>query len=309
MEKNELQNSMVEKNEIQSDGMGKHEIQSDGMGKHEIQRNGMEVNGNQNSGISRRGEENAPYYLGMALIYSVCFAAAFYRNYIGVTFPLITAATLAACVLFLRKKGIPWKKSNWLYAAACMLLGVSTVLTANIFVVFFNTVGILLLITVCMLRQMYDDRGWNFAHYVGNLLFLYLNMIPELAAPFIHLAHYLRKHGKREKKSRKAKYVLLGVLIGLPMLGMTIALLSSADQIFAKVIGKAWNGLFSQVIFSPNVFLVILLMILGFFGIYSFLSAVSLNNMPQYGSGGTKKNPLTAITFLSMVAKSEAKRS
>ncbi len=281
MEKNEMQNSRIE-NEMQSSGMGK--------------------NVNQNSGISRRGEENAPYYLGMTLIYSVCFAFAFYRNYIGITFPLITAATLAACVLFLRKKRIPWKKSSWLYAAACLLLSISTVLTANIFVIFFNTVGILLLITVFMLRQMYDDRGWKFIHYVGNLLFLYLNMIPELAAPFIHLAHYLKKHGKQERKNKKLKYIMLGVLIGLPMLSMMVALLSSADQIFAKVVGKTWHGLFGQVIFSPNVFLVILLMVLGFFGIYSFLSAVSLDNMPQYGSGMTKKNPLTAITFLSMVA-------
>ena len=105
MEKNEMQNSRIE-NEMQSSGMGK--------------------NVNQNSGISRRGEENAPYYLGMTLIYSVCFAFAFYRNYIGITFPLITAATLAACVLFLRKKRIPWKKSSWLYAAACLLLSIST---------------------------------------------------------------------------------------------------------------------------------------------------------------------------------------
>ncbi len=244
---------------------------------------------------------NAPYFLGMALIYSVCFATAFYRNYIGITFPLITAATLLVCWLFLKKNEIPWKKSNWLYIVTCMLLGITTVLTANVFVIFFNTVGILLMITVFMMRQMYDDTGWNFGQYLLNVLFLYLNMIPELAAPFIHWVNYRKGHKREGKKNQKVKYILLGVVIGLPMLFVVVELLSSADQIFSQVIGKMSHRLFGQVIFSPNVFLVILLMVLGFFGIYSFLSALSLNNMPQYQSGGTKKNPLTAITFISMV--------
>lgn len=248
---------------------------------------------------SMRG--HAPYFLGMALIYSICFATAFYRNYIGITFPLITAVTLLLCGLFLKKNKIPWKKSNWLYIGTCLLLGISTVCTANVFVIFFNTVGILLMITVFMVRQMYDDRGWNFGQYVLNLLFLYLNMIPELAAPFIHWINYRKEHKKEGKKNQKVKYVLLGILIGLPMLLVVVELLSSADQIFSQVIGKASHRLFGQIIFSPNVFLVILLMILGFFGIYSFLSALSLNNMPQYKRNEVKKNPLTAITFISMV--------
>lgn len=245
--------------------------------------------------------ENTPYFLGMAAIYSVCFTVAFYKNCIGITFPLITALTLVICALFLRKNEIPWKKSSWLYAGVCILLGISTVLTTNIFIIFFNTVGILLLITVFMLRQMYEDRDWSFGQYLGNMLFLYLNMIPELAAPFIHLANYRKAHGKGERKNKGTKYVLIGILVGLPMILVLIELLSSADQLFSKIVGENFHKLFSQIVFSPNLFLVILLMILGFFGIYSFLSSLALNNMPEDKKSGKKQNPLTAITFLSMV--------
>lgn len=274
-------------------------MESNNMERPDI--NNMENRNMESSLKANSNIENAPYFWGMALIYSICFTIAFYRNYIGITFPLITAVTLSVCGLFLRKKGILWRKSNWLYAGICLLLGISTFLTTNLFVIFFNTVGILLLITVIMIRQMYDDRDWNFGQYLVNLLFLYLNMIPEVAAPFIHLAGYLKAHKKENKKNGPAKYILLGVLIGLPMLVVVIGLLSSADQIFSKVIGDACYQLLGQIVFSPNVFLVILLMIMGFFGIYSFLSAVTLNNMPQKKSGGKKKNPLIAITFLSMV--------
>lgn len=265
--------------------------------KQEMERNTLAGSVPENS-MSR----NTPYFLGVAFVFSICFAVAFYRNYIGITFPLITAATLASCVLFLKKEGIAWKRSNWLYAGICMLLGFSVFMTTNAFVIFFNTVGILLLITVLMMRQIYDDRAWSVGQYLGNMLFLYLNMIPEVAAPFVHLAKYRKKHKGETKKNKKAKYVLLGVLIGLPMLIVIIELLSSADQIFSQVIGEACHKLFGQVVFSPNVFLVIFLMVVGFFGIYSFFSALALRNMPQYKSGLSKKNPLIAVTFLSMVA-------
>ena len=182
--------------------------------------------------------ENALFFLIMALIYSVCFAAAFYRNYIGITFPLITAATLAVCGLFLKKNNIAWKNSNWCYLAGCMLLGVSTFLTTNIFVIFFNTVGILLLITVFMLRQVYDDSRWRFGQYLVNMMFLYLNMIPEVASPFINLADYLKKKRQVRRKNKTVLYVLLGILIGFPMMILVIALLSSADQIFSNVVGE-----------------------------------------------------------------------
>ena len=82
--------------------------------------------------------EQAPFFLAMAFLYSICFAIAFYRNYNSITFPLITAATLAVCILFLKKNKIPWKKSNWWYLAGCMILGISTFLTENLFIIFFN---------------------------------------------------------------------------------------------------------------------------------------------------------------------------
>lgn len=244
---------------------------------------------------------NVPYFMGISLLYAVCFTIAFYKNYIGITFPLITAATLSVCWLFLKKNEIIWKKSNWWYMAGSLLLGVSTVLTANEFVIFFNTLGILLLITVFMIRQVYDDRGWNLGQYICNLLFLYLCMVPEIASPFIHFANYMKKYKKDEKRNKNIKYILIGILIGLPILLIVIELLSSADQIFSSLVGKAFHSLWSQIVFSPNLFLVMFLFILGFFGIYCFLSALTQNNMPEWKQKENKKNPVIAITFLSMI--------
>ncbi len=42
-------------------------------------------------------EHNTVFFLISALIYSVLFTVAFYKNYVGVTFPHITVATLIIC--------------------------------------------------------------------------------------------------------------------------------------------------------------------------------------------------------------------
>ena len=246
-------------------------------------------------------KENAFYFLAMALVYGACFAVAFYRNFKGMAYPVIIMVTLAACGLFLKKCRVPWKKSNWWYVGGSMLLGISTVLTASGFVIFFNTVGVLLLITVFMIRQIYDDRKWGLGQYVCNILFLYLCMIPELARPFIHMAECSKRNKKEQKKNKNTKYILAGILIGMPMLVVVVGLLSSADQIFSRFVGNFLYNLFGKVVFSPNIFLVVLLIVLGFFGIYCFFSALTLNNMPEWKQKGRKKNPVTAITFLSMI--------
>ncbi len=246
-------------------------------------------------------QENVLYFWGMALIYGICFAVAFYRNFMGITYPVIILITLADCGLFLKKCKILWKRSNWWYVGGSMLLGISTVLTANEFVILFNTVGVLLLITVFMIRQIYDDRRWGLVQYFCNIFYFYLCMAPELARPLIHIAGYLKKHKKQERKHKNIKYILAGILIGLPMLLLVIGLLSSADQIFSRVMESVFHNLSIQSLFSPNRFLITFLIVLGFFGIYCFFSALSLNHMPEWKSKGKKNNPVTAITFLSMI--------
>lgn len=149
-------------------------------------------------------EHNAVFFLVTALIYSVCFAVAFYNNYVGITFPLITIATVVVCGLFLKKSGISWKKQNLYYIVPVILLGISTMLTANGFTVFFNTVGILLLLTAFMMQQVYPDKKWNLGQYICNMLFLYISMIPEVAAPFVNLGKYIRR--KRVKEEKKYQY-------------------------------------------------------------------------------------------------------
>lgn len=246
-------------------------------------------------------EHNTGFFLIVALIYSVGFAVAFYKNYASLTFPLITVGTLIICGLFLQKSEILWKTQNLYYIVPIVLLGISTMLTTNLFTIFFNTVGILLLITVFMMQQVYSKNEWNLERYIGNTLFLYLSMIPEIAAPFSNLAKYIRRKRVREQKNTNTKYIVTGVLIGVPMLIFVVILLNSADVIFSDYIGRISQVVWDNIVLSPNIVLVVGLMVIGFFGIYTFLSALTLNNLPSYQKEREKKNPIIAITFTVMI--------
>lgn len=246
-------------------------------------------------------EHNTGFFLIVALIYSVGFAVAFYKNYASVTFPLITVGTLIICGLFLQKSEILWKTQNLYYIVPIVLLGISTMLTTNLFTIFFNTVGILLLITVFMMQQVYSKNEWSLKRYIGNTLFLYLSMIPEIAAPFSNLAKYIRRKRVREQKNTNTKYIVTGVVIGFPMLIFVVILLNSADVIFSDYIGKIFRVVWENIVLSPNIVLIVGLMLIGFFGIYTFLSALTLNNLPSYQKEREKKNPIIAITFTVMI--------
>lgn len=246
-------------------------------------------------------QQNTLFFLVTALLYSVCFTIAFYKNYVGLTFPLITIITLVVCGLFLKKSGIIWKTENLYYMVPIVLLGISTMLTTNEFTIFFNTVGILLLITVFMIQQTYAENKWNLGQYICNMLFLYICMIPEIAAPFSNLGKYIRRKKVIEQKNTNTKYIVTGILIGVPMLAFVLALLSSADAIFSEYIGAGFQWLWKNIFFSPNIVLVVALLIIGFFGSYTFLSALTLNNMPEWTKEKPKKNPVIAVTFISMI--------
>ncbi len=246
-------------------------------------------------------EKNTPYFLIMSLIYGVCFTVAFYKNYIGVTFPLIVSATLLVCILFLRKEQIPWRKENWYYVVPIQLLGISTAMTASDFLNFFNTIGILLLLSVFMLRQFYPEENRNLGQSLCNILYFYLNIIPMSAAPFRHLGKYMESRGKKKEKNPYVKPILLGILIGVPLLMFVVAMLNSADAIFNQYVGGGFRYLFRQIVFSPNIVLVICLLLLGFIASYAFLAALTLRNMPRWKEKEYKKNPVTAITFIAMI--------
>ena len=264
----------------------------------------MEENHMEGKHVERNNvmERQTLHFLAVCLGYAVCFAFAFYKNYVGVTFPVIVALTLAVCGVFRKKSGFSWRRENHFYVIPILLLGISTAMTTNWFVICFNTVGILLLLVVYILRQVYPEERWSFGQFLCNILYYYICMIPQTAAPFLHLSAYRkRRQSDGKKKNPYARPVALGVLIGLPMLLFVVGMLNSADAIFEKYVGGGFRFLWEHLFIPEDVLLVAVLLAVGFFASYSFLNVAALRDMPKWEERKAGKNPVTAITFIGMI--------
>lgn len=174
------------------------------------------------------------------LIYAFFFTLFLYENYSSYTMPLFVMATLCYCNYCMNKMEVAQKKGTVFYFAGMLLLGVSSFLTGNGFIIFCNTVGIGLLLICMLLHNFYDDAKWGFGKYVESILCAIFGAISCIGDPFTDASCY-QKEAKDEKHST-IMYVGIGVAISLPLLVIVILLLSSADLVFAEFINNInWN--------------------------------------------------------------------
>ena len=90
-----------------------------------------------------------------ALIYAVIVTFCLYKNFSGITMPVFAVATAIFMCYILKSYNVKLKKASWFYIAIIVLLSISNFLTGNSFYIFFNTVGILLMIFVFLLHNVY----------------------------------------------------------------------------------------------------------------------------------------------------------
>lgn len=249
----------------------------------------------------RKIEENYVYIGCMCVLYGVVFTFCLYKNLSGITFPIYVAATIITAVLFLKKLGIYVKKNFIIYAAGMMMLGISTVMTANFFFHFFNWAGILLLMMTAMIQQLNIDNRWSFQEYLVSILVLAGQTMISVCDPVIHGIHY-QKNRAKGKESKYFKPILLGGVFAVGVLCIVLPLLVYSDQIFALFFGR-----FIQVFQFGTEAGIVLTSLLGTVMMYAFfsgLSRIAANNTPEEKakSSGANINAVTGITFTAILA-------
>lgn len=191
-------------------------------------------------------------FFGVATgIYAVFFAFCMYRNFSGVTYPLFLLGSLLYFEACLKKLCLTIKKDIYFYIVGILLLGISTALTGDGRIIFFNHAGAFLLMISLLLHQFFCDEKWSFGQNVKHLLWACFGTLGAIDKPFRDLANYYKEH--KTEKSRKFLYIGLGFCIMLPLLLLVWSLLVSADAIFflmtermlAEVdFGTIWGVLF-----------------------------------------------------------------
>ncbi len=204
-------------------------------------------------------------FFGPAVFLHACFyALCMYRNSNGVLFPFFVAGSLWFFCFCLSKLEISLKKGSAFYLIAIGLLAVSGYTTDDSRIVFFNKVGMLLLLLCFLLKQFYDTREWGFLKYTGSIFYTCTGSLGRLARPFTDMGKWYR-----EEKGSKGK--LLPVLIGLcaacPILALVLVLLSDADVVFRKAVEGFFD--FIQV---GNILGIFFTILIAFLGVYALLA-------------------------------------
>lgn len=236
-------------------------------------------------------------YYGMAcLIFGLFYTFCFYKNPIGITWPLFTAAGFALLCTLFHHAGVSVKKDSCFLVGASFLLSLSMCLTASPILHFYNRLGLFLLLAVFLIHQLYDDRTWNIGKYTASILSYTASVFMALPLPFRHLSRYT-KNG-RFQKSRRLLIALAGVCASLPFALVVAALLCGADAVFLAFLSR----LFKTVLNLRTLFGILFEAGLSAVFLYCILCTCHLRTLSVEVPDKRRGNPLAAVSFLALPA-------
>lgn len=186
-----------------------------------------------------------PFMWKICLIYGLCYVLLAYQNLNGIGSGIF-AGVSAAFLLLLAKRlqehsaeesekfSITITPLSIFYFVAAVLISFGNCITDNGFFLFFNHVGSFLLFSIGCIKLFYSDKQWDFGKYTVILFFFWIQVLAVLPVPFQDY-NFFRKQSKK-KLSPTTRYIIIGILAGLPILFITTLLLASADRIFSDLI-------------------------------------------------------------------------
>lgn len=188
----------------------------------------------------RRKENFGVLGLG-SLLYACFYTLCMYKAGRGLNEAFFLAGSLWFYCFCMKKLGISLKKDSIFYMISLLLLGVSTFCTADAKIINMNRAGIWVLTVSFLLHQFFEDKNWTFGRYAGYLVGAVFGSLGEITRPFLDMVEYRRKKGKQD--GQKIAYVIVGVVVGIPVLVILWLLLMSADKMFLTMTEQLFENL------------------------------------------------------------------
>lgn len=251
------------------------------------------------SGARKKFQENIMYLfllsLGFGLLFTICFYD-YYKNFNGILYPVFVIGLFVFTIGALMKMEVKIRKDSFIFIAAAVLLGISSFLTMNYFIVALNTMGIGILYTLFLTRHFYEEKQWELVGYLTRMIELVFQSIGNVFLPFKHLAGYYKP---KDDRFAKWKPILKGIFFGILFLCIVIPLLASADMVFANIVGKFTFHL--EKLFQGEWYIYLLFTIGGTLIFYGMLYAVSKKHEESEAIIKDKKNPVSALVMTLLI--------
>ena len=239
--------------------------------------------------------------LGFAsLIYAIFSTFCIYDNFTGVTMPFFGIASIIYMIYCLKLYNIKLKKLSFVYGGFIVALSLSNFLTGNGGFHFFNTVGIMLMIFIFLLHNVYDDSRWNFTKTTLAILEAMIFSVGEIDdfAKDMKVYRIRKNNSTAVSKKNYLRYILIGLLISVPVVAILLTLLSQADIVFNRFLSKYFSFNISFI----DIFGVLITFCIFFFGSYCVLRFFSKKTIKEEVIAHKNFEPVIAITVLSIIS-------
>lgn len=228
----------------------------------------------------------------LSAIYALFYAFCLYKSTAGITYPFFAIGSLLFFCLCMKKSGISVKKDSTFAAISVILLGISTCLTNDGRVIFFNKLGLILLLLYLLIHQFCQDTKWDLGKYLGSMVASCFGAIGKMAQLFKDGNEY-----RQEKESfGKGMYVVLGLCIGIPLVMVVLFLLMSADLVFESMIDNLLKDANLGDFFKVG-----LLVVAVFFFVYGLMVWFLEKNLSDEVKNKRTGEPILAITVTSVL--------
>ncbi len=175
-------------------------------------------------------------------VYAIFYTFLTYQNHMGLGIFAWIIATMIYVIYLMHASDLRLKKGSGFLLTIMGLLGVSTLLTANEWLIFCNHYGFCLLLLYFLLTQTQDSDGWSILEMAKSMVFAVFGAVGRVWTPFGEgyswLSARLRmRHSMRDAEQVKKQHMaLLGIVITIPVLLFLGSLLMSADAVFYSML-------------------------------------------------------------------------
>ncbi len=165
----------------------------------------------------------------------------FYSQDIGVNAVLFVAALIAAMALLAKNEAAPTQTRNlWLVLPPIFFFAAMTAIRASSLLTFWNVFAcVLLLLWAAHFWAAGKPKQTGIWGFIGGAIVAMAHCAVQFIPTSWQAVENARTNAPETDKKNSALPVLRGVFIALPILGVFIALLSSADAVFAHTVHSA----------------------------------------------------------------------
>lgn len=178
-----------------------------------------------------------------ALVIGVLFVWLFYGKYPGISIPIFVIAFYALLLAYTRPVLSKEAWFGWFLSIPVFMLSLTYLLFGNEILMILNllVLMVLILLQTLLITGANSFKWFNPGILIDLLCGVFYRCVVHVLKPFGIIAILFRRKTKENGNKSIGVKVLTGLLISLPLLLVLLALLSSADMVFGRLVDKLPN--------------------------------------------------------------------